>query len=152
MIDYSVILSFALAYLVAFSALPLVRVLAFKVNAVDVPKDKRRMHKRPIPLMGGIAIYLGFIVGVACFTQTIDKEILGILLGSFIIVVIGALDDLYDLSPLVKLIGQFAAAAIPIYFGMGIRIFSQPLVLGNTVLDLSVLSIPATFIWIIIML
>ncbi len=151
MIDYSVILSFALAYLVTFSALPLIRVMAFKVNAVDIPKDKRRMHKRPIPLMGGIAIYLGFIVGVACFTQIIENEILGVLLGSFVIVVIGALDDLYDLSPIVKLIGQLLAAAIPIYFGVRIRIFSQPFMLGDTRLDLSMLSIPATFIWIIIM-
>lgn len=151
MIDYSVILSFALAYLVAFAVLPIIRVFAFKVNAVDIPKDKRRMHKRPIPLLGGIAIYLGFIVGVACFTDIIENEILGILIGSFVIVLVGALDDLYDLSAVIKLLGQILAAAIPIYFGVRIRIFSYPFTVGGTQLDLSVLSIPATFIWIIIM-
>jgi len=151
MIDYSVIFAFALAYLVAYSALPLIRVFAFKLNAVDIPKDKRRMHKRPIPLLGGIAIYLGFIVSVACFTAIIETEILGILIGSLIIVVIGALDDLYDLRPIVKLLGQILAAAVAIYFGARIRIFYHPFNVGGKILDLSWLSIPATFVWIVIM-
>lgn len=149
MIDYSVILAFALAYLVAFTAMPLIRVFAFKVNAVDIPKDKRRMHKRPIPLLGGIAIYLGFIVSVACFTSTIETEFLGSLIGSLVIVMIGVLDDLYDLRPLVKLFGQIVAAGIAILFGARIRIFYHPFMMGGTLLDLSWLSVPATFVWII---
>ena len=151
MIDYSVILSFALAYLVAFSVMPIIRVFAFKVNAVDIPKDKRRMHKRPIPLLGGIAIFIGFVVGVACFAEIIEKEFLGILIGSLIIVVIGVLDDLYELSAIVKLLGQILAASVAIYFGARIRIFSHPFVMGTIPLDLSYLSVPATFVWIIIM-
>ena len=151
MIDYSVILSFALAYLIAFSVMPIIRVFAFKVNAVDIPKDKRRIHKRPIPLLGGIAIYIGFIVGVACFAEIIEKEFLGILIGSLVIVAVGILDDLYELSALIKLLGQIVAAGIAIYFGARIRIFSHPFTVGTIQLNLSYLSIPATFIWIIAM-
>ena len=49
------------AFLVALIATPVVKSLAFKVGAVDVPKDNRRMHDHPIPRMGGLAIFLGFL-------------------------------------------------------------------------------------------
>lgn len=151
MIDYSVIFAFALSYLVAFSIMPIVRVFAFKVNAVDIPKDKRRMHKKPIPLLGGIAIYLGFIVSCACFSEIIEKEFLGILIGSFVIVTLGILDDLFDLSPIVKLLGQILAAGIAIYFGTRINLFSEPINLFGKEMNLNFLSIPTTFVWIILL-
>ena len=151
MIDYNVIFSFALAFLISFAALPLVRVFAFRVNAVDVPKDERRMHKEPIPLLGGIAIFAGFTVSVACFASAIDSELLGVLIGSLIMVITGAIDDKYDLSPIVKLSAQIVAAGVAIAFGVRLRIFMYPFHVGNTFIDLSYLSVPATFLWIILM-
>ena len=87
MINFNIIFSFALAYLVTVSVVPLIRVLAFKMNAVDVPKDSRRMHKKPIPRWGGIGIFSGFLVSVICFTEIIDFQLLAILAGSLIIVI-----------------------------------------------------------------
>ena len=57
----------AVAALIAFIATPVVKSLAFKVGAVDVPKDARRMHDHPIPRMGGLAIFLGFLLAVLIF-------------------------------------------------------------------------------------
>ncbi len=151
MINFNIIFSFALAYLITLSVIPLVRVLAFKMNAVDVPKDKRRMHKKPIPRWGGIGIFAGFIVSVICFTEIIDIQLLSILAGSLIIVITGVLDDKYALKPIYKLLGQCLAAGIVIYFGVRINFFTNPLPFGDSFISLNWLSIPVTFIWIVIM-
>ena len=58
-----VLAALVVSFLIALILTPVVRNLAVKVGAVDVPKDNRRMHKRPIPLMGGLAIFLGFLLG-----------------------------------------------------------------------------------------
>mgnify|MGYP006923321439 CR=1 FL=1 len=57
-----IIISFVLSFVIAFAMTPLVKRLAFKIGAIDVPKDKRRMHKKPIPRLGGLAIFIGFFV------------------------------------------------------------------------------------------
>ncbi|MBS6833602.1 MAG: undecaprenyl/decaprenyl-phosphate alpha-N-acetylglucosaminyl 1-phosphate transferase, partial [Clostridiales bacterium] len=59
-----VFFALAVAFLISFAATPMVISLAHKINAIDVPKDKRRVHKKPIPLIGGLAIFYGFIVSV----------------------------------------------------------------------------------------
>ena len=59
--DYEYIILFALAFIVAFSATPIVRKLAFKIGAVDIPKDSRRMHNKPIARLGGMAIFLDLL-------------------------------------------------------------------------------------------
>lgn len=150
MIDYNLIFSFALAYLLTFACVPIVRVLAFKMNAVDIPKDERRMHKKPIPRWGGGAIYLGFVVSVACFTPVIDSRLIGILLGSFVIVCTGILDDKYALSAVVKLLGQSLAAVIVISFGVRIHAFNGILASLNNPVITNWFSIFITFLWIII--
>ena len=68
-------LALAVAFLISFAASPMVIALAHKINALDVPKDNRRVHKKPIPLIGGLAIFYGFVVSAICFA-TIDRETL----------------------------------------------------------------------------
>lgn len=150
MIDYNIIFSYALAYLVTFAAVPIVRVLAFKMNAVDIPKDDRRMHKKPIPRWGGTAIYLGFIVSVACFTPVIDKRLVGILIGSLIMVAVGILDDKYALNAKVKLLGQSLAAITVIAFGVRINAFNGVLSFLDNPFVTQCFSAVVTFVWIII--
>ena len=120
-----VLLALVVAFLVAFSATPMVISLAHKVNAIDVPKDARRVHKKPIPLMGGLAIFYGFIVSVACFA-TIDIEVMGILIGCAIIVTTGVIDDITEMKPIVKLVCQILAAAVVVYCGVRIEHFANP--------------------------
>lgn len=87
-----VFLALIVAVVVSFLASPIVKTFAYKVGAVDVPKDNRRMHHVPIPRLGGLAIFLGFIVSILLFADMTD-QFRSILLGAVIIVVLGVVDD-----------------------------------------------------------
>ena len=89
----AVILALVVALVVSFLSTPIVKSFAYKLGAIDVPKDNRRMHKTPIPRMGGLAIFFGFIISILIFGE-IDQQLKGILLGSVIIVVMGIIDDI----------------------------------------------------------
>ena len=79
-----VVLSMVVAFLISFASTPVVIGIAKKIKAIDVPKDERRVHKKPIPLIGGLAIFYGFLVSVLCFCD-IEEPIIGILLGAFFV-------------------------------------------------------------------
>ena len=113
------LITFIVAMIVAFALTPLVRKLAFRIKAVDVPKDSRRMHKKPIARLGGLAIFYGFIISILCFAE-IDTELRGVLIGSLIIVVLGIFDDIYNLNALFKFIVQIIAALIVVMHGVQI--------------------------------
>lgn len=120
------LLSLLLAAAVSFGTTPLVKKMAYKVGAIDVPKDSRRMHKKPIPRLGGLAIAIAFLLTVLVFAE-IDRQLKGILLGAVIIVVLGVLDDCLTLRASVKFIVQIAAACIVVYHGCTIRYLTNPL-------------------------
>ncbi|MGN1014512.1 MAG: MraY family glycosyltransferase [Butyricicoccus sp.] len=146
----SVLAAFFLSGVVSFALTPSVKKLAYKVGAVDVPKDGRRMHKHPIPRMGGLAIFLGFLVG-AIVTGQLDTQRLWILAGAAIIVVLGIFDDRNALSARFKFIVQIIAAAVPVVFG-GLRIamFTNPFLFSDKMYwNLGALSIPITILWIV---
>ena len=131
------------AFLISFTTTPIARVIAFKVGAIDVPKDKRRMHKKPIPRMGGLAIFLGFAITVIVFCAP-SKEILGMLIGALILVVVGIFDDIYSLPALFKLFLQLVSAGVAVIMGNTIdyvSLFGKYISLGNW-------SIPLSIIWI----
>ena len=143
------LLAMLVAAAVSFAATPLVKTLACKVGAIDVPKDNRRMHKVPIPRMGGLAIFLAFLLSVLVFAE-IDRQMQGILLGAVMIVVLGVLDDILTLKALPKLLVQIAAAAMAVYHGCVIQFFSNPNVFSDaTYISLGWLSVPVTIIWIV---
>jgi len=106
------------------------------------------MHKKPIPLWGGIAIYLGFIVSVLVFVKP-DLELTGILIGASLIVILGAVDDRYALDAKVKFLVQIVAAVIPIACGLRIEVLSNFFGDDGSRIALSFLSIPLTLIWIV---
>ena len=143
------------AFLVALITTPIVKSLARKWGAVDVPKDGRRMHDHPIPRMGGLAIFLGFLLSVILFIPFVQPDGLGfqlkgMLLGAVIIVVLGILDDIYALPALPKLIVQIVAAVIAVWSGNVIETISNPNIFSNDLYwELGWLSIPVTVIWIV---
>ena len=143
------------AFLVALITTPIVKSLAQKWGAVDVPKDGRRMHDHPIPRMGGLAIFLGFLLSVILFipfvqTDGLGMQLQGMLLGAVIIVVLGILDDIYALPALPKLIVQIVAAVIAVCSGNVIETISNPNIFSNDLhWELGWLSIPVTVIWIV---
>ena len=137
------------AAIVAFITTPVVRTLAFRVGAVDVPRDGRRMHDHPIPRMGGLAIFFGFILSALIFVP-LDPPLRGMLLGAVIIVILGIFDDIYALPALPKLLVQIAAASVAVLMGNRIEILSNPNIFSsNPYWDLGILSVPISVLWIV---
>ena len=119
------------AVIVSFITTPVVRTLAFRVGAVDVPRDNRRMHHHPIPRMGGLAIFLGFLLSVLIFVP-LDTPLRGMLLGAVIIVILGIFDDIYALPAMPKFLVQIAAAGVAVYHGCTIQFISNPNIFTST--------------------
>ena len=137
------------ALLISFIATPVVKSLAHKMGAIDVPKDNRRMHKHPIPRMGGLAIFLGFLLSALLFIP-MSEPMRGMLLGGIIIVILGILDDIYALPALPKLIVQIVAALVAVMHGNVIQVISNPnLISDNPYWSLGMWAVPVSVIWIV---
>lgn len=145
----NILLAFIVAFVITFTATPFVKKLAFNIGAVDIPKDNRRMHKKPTARLGGLAIFFGFIVS-ALIHSHIDRELAGMLIGCCIIVVLGIFDDIYALSAKLKLLVQIIAALCPVLAGVRIDFIRVPAFFSEYgYIGLGWLAIPVTLIWII---
>ncbi|GAA4720951.1 glycosyltransferase family 4 protein [Brevibacillus fulvus] len=138
--------------IVTFIATPYVKKLAVKIGAVDAP-DQRKVHKRIMPRLGGLAIYIGYLVSFFLFVPyEKTEEMLGIFVGGTIIMLTGMLDDKFQLSPKWKLLGQLVGTAVVVIpFGLKIGIVHLPY---NGYIDFSSgwlawLAIPITIFWIV---
>ena len=143
-----VIFALGVAMLVSFVATPLVKRLAYKIGAVDVPKDNRRMHDHPIPRLGGLAIFIGCVVSILAFAE-IDMNLRGILLGSCLVVAVGVVDDSHPLGAGVKFILQIVAALIAVGHGVVIETIANPFPWGGTYWSFGIWAVPITVIWIV---
>lgn len=139
---------FFTALVVSFAVTPLVIRLAVKIGALDIPRDNRRMHKVPVPLIGGLAIYFAFIATVSAYIP-LTRQIIGLLAGSTFITVCGLIDDVRPMRARTKLVLQIVGALILIYSGTTIKFISNPFDSVNGMSDLKWLSIPATIFWIV---
>ena len=136
------------AALISLITTPVVKSLAFRIGAVDVPKDNRRMHRHPIPRMGGLAIFMGFFFSVLIFID-LTEPLRGMLLGSVIIVVLGIFDDIYALGAKFKFLVQIIAALFAVLSGNIITIISNPNIFSSQLYwELGILAIPFSVIWI----
>ncbi|MCL6572535.1 MAG: undecaprenyl/decaprenyl-phosphate alpha-N-acetylglucosaminyl 1-phosphate transferase, partial [Bacillus sp. (in: Bacteria)] len=140
---------FYLTLVISFSAAilltPLVKKLAFRIGATDKP-NYRKVHSRIMPRLGGLAIFLSFIIGILIYSP-VGEYHLPIVIGSIIIILTGMLDDVKEISPKLKLAGQIAAAAMVVIYG-GLKVEFINLPFGG-IIDFGYLSIPLTMIWII---
>lgn len=146
----TIVAAFAVAAVLSYFFTPPVKNFAHKVGAIDVPKDARRMHKKPIPRLGGLAIYGGFLCSILIFGQ-LDETMLCVLLGAAIIVALGIFDDVLALGAKLKFVVQIVAAAIPVCIGdLQIGLFTNLNPLSDTpFVHLGILAVPATIIWIV---
>ena len=143
------LLTIAVAFAVSIAMTPIVKAFAQRVGAMDVPGEARRVHDHPIPRMGGLAIFLGFIISVVLFAD-VTKQVQGILIGAVIIVATGAVDDIISLRYWIKLLAQIAAAVVAVVHGVVIDILMNPNIFSqNPSLILGVLGVPITVIWIV---
>ena len=144
-----VLTSLVAALVMSFAATPVVKSFAQKVGAIDHPGEERRVHSQPIPRLGGLAMFLGFLLSVVMFAN-ITKQIQGVLLGSVVVVIVGVIDDIVPLRAWIKLIAQVIAALIAVMHGVKIEILSNPNFLsGEMYISLGFLSVPVTVIWIV---
>ena len=106
------IIAFSIAAAGTFALSPLCFSLAVHLGAIDIPLDSRRMHKSPVPRIGGLAVFIGFLLSASIFSNNIS-----LLSGALVIVSIGIVDDVYRISAYQKLVFQIIAAAVAIGFG-----------------------------------
>jgi UDP-GlcNAc:undecaprenyl-phosphate GlcNAc-1-phosphate transferase len=143
------LLALGAAFVISFASTPAVKSFAQKVGAIDVPNEARRVHDHPIPRLGGLAIFLGFMLSVILFAK-IDTQIRGILIGSVIVVATGAIDDVVSLRALTKLIIQIVAAVVAVLHGVVIEVVMNPNVFSEAEhIYLGILSVPITILWIV---
>lgn len=148
----SYMLAFIIAAGVALLITPFVIILAAKTGAMDAP-DPRKVHKRPIPRIGGIGIYVAFMVSMLTMMAMADLEsevifeLAGLLVSGTLIVLVGIIDDYRNLPAKVKLLGQIIAASVLVLaFDVRIDFVTDPF---GDYLYLEYLAIPATIFWIV---
>jgi len=125
-----------LSLIVAFLVTPFVIKLAYKIGIIDNPQKNKHpkiIHTYPTPRGGGLAIYIA-VITISLVFLPLDKHLIGILIGATIIIMMGILDDKYNLNPYLRIAIGFIAAAAPIISGIGISYISNP---AGGIIDLS---------------
>ncbi|MBS5793271.1 MAG: undecaprenyl/decaprenyl-phosphate alpha-N-acetylglucosaminyl 1-phosphate transferase [Clostridiales bacterium] len=120
---------FSIAFAVSMLMTPFAKKIAFKLKAIDYPKS-RGLNKEPMPRIGGLAIFLGFLASVGILAFFVEdfhtKQFFGFLTGGILIVILGIFDDIYELSPKIKFIVQLLVAIIVVSTGTRIDVMSWP--------------------------
>src|SRR5881394_3244964 len=137
---------FGVALLIVVLLTPAVGGMARMLGVVDRPGDKRRVNRRAVPRLGGLALFLGIFVPALAFLD-LGGETRGLLLGAAVATTVGAVDDFRGLNWWEKLGGQVVAAAIPVGFGIWVHRFTFP-ILGIHVLPKWV-GMPLSVLWIV---
>lgn len=157
----NIAISFLLAFIVSFMATPYSIKIAEKIGAIDIPKDDRRMRKKSIPKLGGIAVITGFAISLIYLVSVMNiegsinlfdenqyfRKLIGLGLGTIIITITGIIDDTKTLKPLQKLFGQVLAAIVAVAFG--IRISDTDIPFINNITLSHEISLVVTVIWIV---
>jgi UDP-GlcNAc:undecaprenyl-phosphate GlcNAc-1-phosphate transferase len=137
-------LTFGLAFLLSLYGVPLARRAALKYGMVDSPDGRLKHQCEPVPYLGGLAVYLAFLVSLA-FTFEFRQDVLGIVLAGTLVMMLGLIDDFGVLSPATKLAGQFLAVFVLIKSGVMIKIAVFPAWLDLTLTVLWMIGIINAF-------
>ncbi|HOY67724.1 MAG TPA: MraY family glycosyltransferase [Candidatus Ozemobacteraceae bacterium] len=138
--------AFFLAWMLGLLLVPMVRRMAIKLGLVDRP-GSRKIHRHPVPRIGGLAIYTAGIMGALPFLSD-DIKTTGVMLAGTFIFLVGLIDDLIDLPAKVKLAGQILACIILVSFQVRID-FVTDFITGKGLVALGLLTLPLTFAWVI---
>jgi len=142
------IIAFLVALVLSLVLTPVVRFLAQKYNLAIPQPRPRDIHGKPIPRLGGVALFVSFwlvVIGYLLINPDqlnfinnkifgIDKNLLGVFLGSLVLIIVGIIDDIRGMKPWIKLFWQLVAAIIVVIFGIKIWWFSNPLGGANIIL------------------
>lgn len=139
-----ILAAMVLAGLIAFTTTPAVSVLAYKIGAIDVPRDNRRMHKKPTPRIGGLAIFAGFVIATLVFCE-VRPELIAIWLGGLVIVAVGVIDDIFRINAWIKLAAQIGVAMIAVSQGVVVEFVN----FFGTYISFGAFAVPITVLWIV---
>lgn len=127
---------------------PLFMSISFKFDFLDIPKEERKVHKKPMPFLGGIIIYISFLVTLTLQTSFVDRVHFVIIVSSTLILIGGIIDDIYPMKPRGKLLIQIIAISILVFNDIYIKNIS--LFPGGSKLTFGILGIPLMFGWVIL--
>ena len=139
-----IIYMIAIPFLFVLAVIPFIKKVAHHVGALDIP-DSRKVHKKPMPRLGGLGIYLGFLLGYVLFGE-LDLKMNAILIGSFIIVITGIVDDIKPIPARLKFLFQIIAASVVAIYG---KILLQDLSAFGLEIDFGYFSYPITILFIV---
>ncbi|MDD5823292.1 MAG: MraY family glycosyltransferase [Firmicutes bacterium] len=142
-----VVIVFAMAFVIALTMTPVSIWLAHKIGAIDIPKDERRMHSKPMPRFGGMAIFLGSIIPMI-IVEGRDPKIQLAIFGGILMYALGAIDDLKCLKASVKFAGQTGIAVLLYCLGIRIEFIANYFGDGKMMLG-SGLAFVITILWIV---
>lgn len=142
-IEYSLLITGVCLIVVAL-IIPLVKKIALHINAMDIPNE-RKVHSSPIPRLGGLGIFMGFLFGYMIFAKS-TIQMNSILIGSFIIILTGIIDDIKPISAKYKLLGQILASCVIVFYG---NILLNNVTILGLDLNFGILSYPITILFIV---
>ena len=123
---------------------PFIKKIAIHINALDIP-DARKVHTKPIPRLGGLGIFMGFLFGYMIFGKN-TVQMNSILIGSFIIVLTGMIDDIKPISAKSKLFGQILASLVITFYG---NILLSNLTIFGLNIEFGIFTYPITILFIV---
>ena len=152
-IIYSLIV---VVFFICLALTPIVIKMAKKYNLVDIPKDERRVHNKPMPRVGGIAIVISMFIGLGIYylitknipSIALNKKFIGYLIGGVVIFAMGLIDDIFNLKARYKFLFQLFAAIIVYIFGVRLSGIKIPFIYTD-IINLGWLDFPITLLWII---
>lgn len=144
LIKYSIFYIFIPMIFVALFT-PIIKKVAIHINALDIP-NARKVHTKPIPRLGGLAIVAGFFFGYMLFCEP-STLMNSVFIGIFIIVITGMIDDINPISAKIKLLGQIAAVLVVVLYG-GLSI--NKLTVFGYLIDFDWLTIPITILFLLV--
>ncbi len=146
----------ALAFLLTTLVTPLVARFAVRFGIVDSPSEPRKLHAVPTPLLGGFAIFVGFIISLVIVVLSTNEiisgdihavQIAGFIVGGLILMIGGYLDDRYTLAPKISILFPIAAALLATICGIGVTKITNPL--GGFLMVAPIVSAAFTFVWLL---
>lgn len=145
-----------ISFIISYFMVPVSIKFAYKRGIIDNPeKDERRVHKKPTPRIGGIAIVLAVLISVFLMwilsffvSITLDKRLIGYVIGATVIAAMGFVDDVITLKPGYKFIFQLIAGAIIYIFGISIVGIKIPFIYSGFI-DFQIFAFPVTLIWVL---
>ena len=135
----NVILMVLIPFVFVALIIPLIKKIAFHIGAIDIPNE-RKIHKKPMPRLGGLGIYAGFLLGYILFGEY-TYMMNSILIGSFVLIITGIIDDIKPLGAKYKLIGQILASMIVVFYG---KILLQDVSILGLYIDFGTFAYPIT--------